>query len=235
MSPKRVYIALHDWKTKRRMERGFQLDRDPYRPATAPERRKQAALSAVLSDRRYRAALDAGCAEGRVTRRIAPLCDRVVALDISETAIWRAMVNLADVPNVNFVRGNLRGHDESATWDLVLLSEVLPALDAGRRFSGELAGFCRDLTRRLLPGGRLVIVNEFSTAHGFRAANRYVSLFQAGTGLRLRQEILTGGSTGESRHSIAVFERPVASEAAAVLAGGASAVGAPSAVSFRTR
>ena len=159
MSPKQAYIALHDWKTKRRMERSFLKDQDPYRVATGPERRKHAALAALLSDRRYRSALDAGCAEGGLTRQLAPLCDRIVALDISETAIWRAMVNLADVPNVSFVRRNLRDYDGAPGWDLVVLSDVMPFLDAGRNWTEEIWTLCAGIVGRMIPGGRLVIVN----------------------------------------------------------------------------
>lgn len=215
MTFKEAYIALHDWKTKRRMERSFQIDREPYRPATGAERPKYDALNALLSDRRYRAALDAGCAEGEMTRQLAPLCDRIVALDISETAIWRSMVNLADVSNVSFTRRNLRDFQSEIQWDLIVLSEVLPCLDAGDRWSGDLERLCSHLAGAVAPGGRLVLVSEFSSPESFQAAERYAELFTAESGLRPVREILTGGNVSDVRYAVAMFERAVEAQPAA--------------------
>lgn len=198
-------IAFHDWKLRLRMERSYREDRNPYRTPDVSERRKRAALIALISDRKYCRALDVGCGEGGLTREIAPYCENLLATDISGAAIWRAMVNLADVSNVSFARRNVREEDDLAGWDLIVLSDVLPFLDTGDRSRVSVSAVCRRLAGRLNPGGRLVAVNPVPA--GAPPLNCGVWLSE-GAPVRLQRELLTAAGEGETRYAVSVFERP---------------------------
>jgi cyclopropane fatty-acyl-phospholipid synthase-like methyltransferase len=54
------------------------------------ERQRYGRLFAVLQSRRYGRSLEIGCGAGAFTRLLASISDRVVALDVSPTAIARA-------------------------------------------------------------------------------------------------------------------------------------------------
>src|SRR3954470_1194841 len=58
----------------------------------------------LLSGRRYRSVLEIGCGSGGLTRRLAGISDRVMALDISPSAIERARTQVAgeDHAHVDF-------------------------------------------------------------------------------------------------------------------------------------
>ena len=207
--PSDVFIALHDWNVRRRMEADFRSETNPYGPASDVERRKEDALFALLSDRRYRSALDGGCAAGNLARRVAPLCDRLLAMDISETAVWRAMVNLADAPNVTFACRNLRTAEAPGAFDLILLSDVLPFLDAGPRFDAALHAFGARMANALAPDGRLVLISEIDSSGTYGAARRHETAFRAVSGLLFRQSLVTGGGAGP-RHALVLFQQAAA-------------------------
>ena len=90
------------------------------------EARRLAAVAAALPRARYASALELGCGNGELARRIASLCKAYTGLDAVPVALRAAR---AAVPGGRFVEGFLpcdlpaapggRGHD------LVLLSEVL--------------------------------------------------------------------------------------------------------------
>ncbi|MBV9080073.1 MAG: class I SAM-dependent methyltransferase [Elusimicrobia bacterium] len=199
------------------MEKTFQRRHESQRG----ERRRHALMTALLSDRRYRRALDAGCGDGDFTRQIAPFCDRVIALDISEAAIWRAMVNLADLGHVSFVRGNLRNHVVVPNWDLIVLGDVLPLLDAGPRCESDLQRLFSLFNSSLAPGGRILTSLSLRTPADYAAARRYARLFMGDGVVRAAREMVAGGRDGEPRVIMSVFERPSVSVSVSA-AGGAS-------------
>ena len=205
MSLSELIVSIHDWKTRRRMERAFR-DTKPFGPLEIHDQRKHAAISALIGDRHYRRAIDVGCAEGALTRELARHCDSLVAMDISETAIWRSMTNLADIHNVKFVHGNVRSYLGEKGWDLIVLSDVLDHLDPGPRWDWGMQRLCRELATGLTPGGRLVLVSTFSKPGEFAAARRYEDLFLAG-GLKIRREMISGAEFGQARFLAACFEQ----------------------------
>src|SRR6476661_5115840 len=62
----------------------WQLDKDPF------ERDKYYKQLAQLKDRRYGTILEIGCGSGLFTRALAPIADKVIAIDVSPSAIERA-------------------------------------------------------------------------------------------------------------------------------------------------
>jgi SAM-dependent methyltransferase len=118
-------------------------------------------LLRMIEGRRYGRGLEIGCGAGYLTRVIAPLADRIVALDISQAAIDRARaLNLApaavDFRVANIMNYNLHG---DAPWDLIVFSDTICYLGWLYSFFDVawLATHIFDVTR---PGGRLLLANS---------------------------------------------------------------------------
>ena len=66
----------------------YARSRDPWSFETSEyERNKYERTLSVLARRRYRRALEVGCSIGVFTAMLAPLCDELLAVDVSEKAI----------------------------------------------------------------------------------------------------------------------------------------------------
>lgn len=103
----------------------FRNDPDPWALSSSPyEAAKHAATVEALGGRRYRRGLEVGCAGGALTRRLAPACDHLTALDISETAAARARDRTADLTQVEVRRMTFPAETPSGLFDLIVLSEV---------------------------------------------------------------------------------------------------------------
>lgn len=100
---------------------------DPWEFRTSPyERERFSAIVRALPRPRFHSALEIGCGNGELARRIAPCCDGYTGLDAIETALCAAR---AAVPEGNFVRGFLPCRLPEGDHDLILLSEILYFLD----------------------------------------------------------------------------------------------------------
>ena len=133
----------------------YRADPDPWRfESSAYERAKYLATLAALPRRRYRRALEIGCANGVLTRLLAARCEALLAIDASETALARAHARTADLSQVRCERLSVPGEFPEGGFDLVLLSEVgyYLAADALLRLRGQLAA-------ALQPAGDLVMVH----------------------------------------------------------------------------
>lgn len=95
------------------------------------EERKRSVLLAALPRRRYRAALEAGCATGALTARLAERCERVLAVDLAPAALERARRRLVGRENVELRRAMLPDEWPAGEYDLVVLSEVAYYWGAG--------------------------------------------------------------------------------------------------------
>ncbi len=128
---------------------------DPWDFETSPyEHRKYERTLNVLARRRYRRALEVGSSNGVFTAMLAPLCDELLAVDVSERAVAAAKERLEDLPHVCVERLTLPEETPEGPFDLVVASEVLyfwpedVMLAALRRFEEILA-----------PGGALLAVH----------------------------------------------------------------------------
>ena len=105
-------------------ENKYRADIDPWNFRTsAYEREKYAATVGAIRKPRPRNALEVGCSIGVLTKLIAQRCDRVLALDGSETAIKEARSQ--NLPNVAFSVASLPNDFPNERFDLIVLSEVL--------------------------------------------------------------------------------------------------------------
>ncbi|OLT14671.1 hypothetical protein BJF78_17715 [Pseudonocardia sp. CNS-139] len=98
--------------------------------------------------------LEVGCGEGLLSARLADYAAELVAVDISDAAVGRARIALADRPNVVVERRTLPLDMPAGSFDLVVCSDVL--------YYWEPRTFDRGLERlveSLRPGGRLVLLH----------------------------------------------------------------------------
>ena len=128
---------------------------DPWGFETSPyEREKYERTLGVLQGRRYQCALEIGCSIGVFTTMIAPLCDKLWAVDVSERAVDTARERLAGFLHVQVEQRRLPEETPEGPFDLIVASEVLyywpkeVLLAALRRFEEVLA-----------PGGVLLAVH----------------------------------------------------------------------------
>lgn len=134
----------------------FAGDDDPWGLASSPyEAAKFAATTAALADRRYPRALEVGCAHGVLTRRLAPLCDDLLSIDISDRALDLARARCRDLPQVRFARDAFpEAPPPVEPLDLAVLSEV-----AYYWSDADLVRAADWLHAHVAPGGRVLLVH----------------------------------------------------------------------------
>lgn len=115
------------------------------------ERRKYALTMAALPHSRYRRAFEPGCANGALTKLLAPRCESLIALELVPKI---AKLAQSRVPDAEVRVGALPEAWPTGSFDLVVASEVLYYLRPD--------GFAEMLARleeSLEPGGHLVAVH----------------------------------------------------------------------------
>jgi ubiquinone/menaquinone biosynthesis C-methylase UbiE len=95
--------------------------------------------------------LDLGCGIGRVTRYVAPLCQEIWAVDVSETMLRFARERLAELPNVRFLLGRGTALPEIETASVDFTYSLLTLQHVEREHAFRLL---RELRRVLRDGGR---------------------------------------------------------------------------------
>jgi predicted TPR repeat methyltransferase len=104
----------------------YARSRDPWGFETSEyERNKYVRTLSVLAQRRYRRALEVGCSIGVFTAMLTPLCDELLAVDVSEAAVTVARQRLADFPNVRLELRSMPEETPQGPFDLVVASEVM--------------------------------------------------------------------------------------------------------------
>ncbi|HEY2579118.1 MAG TPA: class I SAM-dependent methyltransferase [Streptosporangiaceae bacterium] len=98
-------------------------------------------------------ALDVGCGDGLLVRRLAPHCGEVVGIDMAARMIRVARQRCRDLPNVSFVQRDFMAcpfGENNNDFDFVCSVTAIHHMD--------FAGAVTAMRRLLRPGGRLVIV-----------------------------------------------------------------------------
>jgi SAM-dependent methyltransferase len=133
----------------------YRADPDPWRFATsAYEQAKYDATIAALGTERSLSALEVGCAIGVLTVRLAAVCDRLLAVDVSDTALEAARTRCRALTNVDVQRMSLPAEAPDGLFDLIVLSEVVYYWD-----DGDLARMGDLLRRKVRDGGRVLLVH----------------------------------------------------------------------------
>ena len=130
-------------------------DWDRVRSLHAPEAAVEAAVGDALGSKPVRSLLDLGTGTGRMLQLLATRAARAVGLDASHAmlAVARANLEKAGLHRVELRQGDIYAPPfAAASFDLVLIHQVLHYLDDPARALGEAA-------RLLSPGGRLLVVD----------------------------------------------------------------------------
>lgn len=99
---------------------------DPWNHRSSPyEAAKYRATLEAIGPGPFGNALEIGCGNGTLARRLAPRCARLTAMDVTPAAAEAARAGLADMPHVTVVQGMAPRDLPDESFDLVLLSEVL--------------------------------------------------------------------------------------------------------------
>lgn len=155
----------------------FTADADPWNLATSDyERRKFDRTIKALDDRRYGSGLEIGCAHGVLTQRLHRLCDRLLAIDISQTALALAQERLGTQSGIEFAQMGFPTEAPHDLFDLCVMSEVAYYWNAG-----DLARAAQWLLDHLVPGGRVVLVHYTGETDYPCTADEAVAALQRGT------------------------------------------------------
>ena len=98
---------------------------DPWNFETSPyERGKYEATIAALTKPHYHDALEIGCSIGVLTQMLAQRCSHLLATDISEVPLQKAIERLMGNPHVTFRQAAIPNEYPDGHFDLVVMSEV---------------------------------------------------------------------------------------------------------------
>jgi SAM-dependent methyltransferase len=136
-------------------EQRYRLDPDPWGFATsAYERERYAITLESLTRDRYVNAFEPACSIGELTALLAPRCDRLLATDVSPTAVEKARRRCAEFDNVRVECRDLRSAALDTPLDLIVLSEVAYYFEVG-----QLEVISHRLAAALGTGGTLLAVH----------------------------------------------------------------------------
>ncbi|GAC1363843.1 MAG: hypothetical protein NVSMB3_12350 [Acidobacteriaceae bacterium] len=121
---------------------------------SAYEAAKYAHTLASLPRAVYSNALEIGCSIGVLTQQIAPRCEALMSVDVSERALEIARQRCAHLPEVRFRRMEIPAEMPEGRFDLVVLSEVVYYWQRE-----DLERAATLLAERQGPGGHLILVH----------------------------------------------------------------------------
>lgn len=141
--------------TAETFERRYCHQPDPWGFRTSVyERTRYETTLAALPRERYAFAFEPGCSIGELTSLLARRCDRILATDVSATAVARARERCDTLQNVRIECADFRGILFEKPPDLIVLSEIAYYFDPD-----ELAHLAARLADVLQPGGTLIAVH----------------------------------------------------------------------------
>src|ERR671930_271081 len=97
----------------------------PWDYTTDYEKTKYRQTLELLPRRRFRRALELGCAEGHFTIQLAPRVEKLIAADISVIALKRVAARCAGCRNISFEHIDLTREALPERLDLIVCSEML--------------------------------------------------------------------------------------------------------------
>ncbi|MFG1606271.1 SAM-dependent methyltransferase [Actinoplanes sp. NPDC049265] len=147
---------------------------DPWDNVTKwSDRRKYAITAASLPREHYRRAYEPGCAVGELTRLLAPRCSALLAVDCVDAAVTQAAAAVESLPHVVVEKALLPADLPAATFDLIVLGDLLYYLSAD-----DLTALLDGLLTRLEPGGDIAAVHfrDRDGVGGYDGFNVHASL-----------------------------------------------------------
>ena len=130
----------------------YRQNPDPWDFATSDyEQNRYQRVMDAIGNRRFTSAFEPGCSIGVLTKRLGTISERVLAMDISPTAVAQARVLCSSQPHVEIRCGSLPADMPEETFDLIAFVEI------GYYFTVEqLHILASHLIDRLSPGGVLL-------------------------------------------------------------------------------
>jgi SAM-dependent methyltransferase len=156
-------------------EAKYQSAADPWDFATSQyEQQRFSATLNALGGRRFSRAFEPGCSIGILTERLAGICRRVEAMDISPTAVALARDRCRPYPNVSVIQGAVPDVMPEGLFDLIMFSEI------GYYFDFDaLQGLAAQLIAHLSRRGILIAVHWLGTSPDHRLTGDQVHRFLA--------------------------------------------------------
>lgn len=170
-------------------ERLYATNPDPWNFSTSRyERDKYEETIAMLQDRHFTRAVEIGCSIGILTKHLAPLCDKLLGIDVVPAALENAARHCAALPHVSFVRMQVPEEWPDEKFDLIVLSEVLYFLT-----SKDISRLAAQCARGILPGGTILLVNFLGEINepsggGDAAAEAFIGTGYFNVAQQLRRE-----------------------------------------------
>ncbi|SFP68007.1 SAM-dependent methyltransferase [Tranquillimonas alkanivorans] len=133
----------------------YAADPDPWRhDQSRYEREKHTRTVKAAGDGPFRQVVEIGCGTGALTARLAPLCDRLTALEAVPEVLATARVRMEGQGHVTVAPAVVPHDLPELSPDLVVLSEVLYFLTPQ-----DIAALGGWIGTRAAPGARIVAVN----------------------------------------------------------------------------
>ncbi len=150
----------HETTTAVFFESMYRQNADPWNfEGSSYEQERYAKILESVDGRRYSRAFEPGCSIGMLTQKLARLCDRLEAIDISPTAVSHARQRCKDLPQVYIERGSLSEAIPAGEFDLIVFSEI------GYYFAEEkLQNIVGRLAENLNPGGYFIAAHWLGTS-----------------------------------------------------------------------
>ena len=141
-------------------EEMYRQNADPWNfEGSSYEQERYARILESAGGRRYSRAFEPGCSIGVLTWKLAGLCDRLEAIEISPTAASNAKERCRDLPQVHIECGSLPEAMPAGEFDLIIFSEI------GYYFAEEELRFIVDrLAEKLTPGGYFIAAHWLGTS-----------------------------------------------------------------------
>lgn len=168
-----LLVKWFDALKKRRMEQHYLQEHVWGRNSDNPDIGEALAL---LHDRHYARCLDVGAGLGHYAEALAPHCDELLAIDISERAIARGKARLAHLPNITWSATNVRNLRAEKPFDLIVLADVLYYL-GDERLPEAFNKTVQDIASLLAPGGHLLITTFITKGRTEQQARAYGAQF----------------------------------------------------------
>jgi SAM-dependent methyltransferase len=117
-------------------------------------------LISTLNPTGYDRVLEIGCGAGAFSRLLAPLSRRLLALDVSNTAIAAAQTACGTLGQTEFRVANIMDYDpkQEGPWDLIVMSETICYLGWLYSFF-DVCWLASELFAATAPGGQLLLSN----------------------------------------------------------------------------
>jgi 2-polyprenyl-3-methyl-5-hydroxy-6-metoxy-1,4-benzoquinol methylase len=157
----------------------YSANPDPWNfTGSAYEHQKYRLTLAALEGRRFKSAFEIGCSIGVLTRRLAPQCQSLLAVDIVEVALSAARVRCTDMPHVTFANLQIPdGWPAERKFDLIVLSEILYFLSGA-----DIGRVANLVAASLSPNGTVLLVNYTEKIDEINNGDQAAEMFIAAGG-----------------------------------------------------